>query len=228
METQSPPKPQLSETTVAFLNQECERMLSLYSQAQANAQSVFNFYLTFVTAVIGAIVFITQSAPENSVGGRTEGLLLLVLSFAAVVGSVYLPALAGRYAHASRYAFAADEIRRYLIAHLHTTLPDVYESLTKPRRRRLRKAFDWIYTLVPNGTYEVFITFVNSAALSAITWLFLDMAEAAPWRVVIGAAVVFVLSTVVYSIYSHMIINRFGKGLNVYLWDDSPGWSARV
>jgi len=35
----------LSEQANTFLTQECDRMLDLYTQAQANAQSVFNFYM---------------------------------------------------------------------------------------------------------------------------------------------------------------------------------------
>jgi cbb3-type cytochrome oxidase subunit 3 len=217
----------LNETTIAFLNQECDRMLALYQQAQANAQSVFNFYLTFVTAVLGAVVFILQVAPSDSETGHTSAMLVVVLFFAAIVGSIYLPALSGRYAHAARYSLAVDEIRRHLIAHLESPLPSIYQSLTQPLHRQPGKALSWLYWLMPSGTYEMFITFVNSAALGAIVWVFADLAGVSGGRVVFAAGLVFVLSTIIYNVYSHLIIARFGKGVNVHLWDDSPGWAAR-
>lgn len=219
----------LSEQTVSFLTQECDRMLGLYQQAQTNAQSVFNFYLTFVTAVVGGVIYIAQLTSESEKAATQNDLTLIgVLFFAAIVGTVYLPALAGRYAQAARYAQAVDEIRRYLIDRLDTPVPPIYDSLVNFHPRLPGKSIAWLYWLMPAGTYQMFISIVNSAALGAMTWLFFNLADADPGRGVLATVIVFGVSTAIYNAYSHLVIARFGKGVNVDLAHDSPGWASRV
>ena len=81
---------------------------------------------------------------------------------------------------------------------------------------------------MPAGTYQMFIALVNSTALGTMTWLFVDLADADPGRGVLASVIVFVLSTAIYNAYSHMVIARFDKGVNVDLAHDSPGWASRV
>jgi hypothetical protein len=202
--------PPLTESATNFLLQECDRMLNLYTQAQANAQSVFNFYLTFVTAVIGAIVFIVQVGDVD-----IEGSLSLLLLFAALVGSVYLSALSGRYAHAARYAHAVDEIRRYLIIRLHIPTPTIYGSFLGVDEDPHDAPLAWYIWLFPSGTYQMFIAIVNSAALGAMTWLIFSLAETGAGRGMIATFIVFLLSLTVYNIYSRLIMQAFNKQLHV-------------
>jgi hypothetical protein len=223
--TQTPP---LSEQAVEFLTRECERMLSLYSQAQANAQSVFNFYLTFVTTVVGAVVVIVQIAPPGSDTTRqADWVLGGVLLFAAVVGSVYLSALSGRYAHAARYSLAVDEIRRYLIERLQVPTPPVYETFLKGEYRAAQGYRAWVYWLTPTGTYAMFMAMINSAAFAAVTWLVFASAGTSAGRGLIAALIVFILVMTISNIYSRLVIMRFGRSVSIHLWKDSPAWAAR-
>lgn len=228
-EPYAPKRIPLSEQTVDFLTKECDRMLGLYQQAQTNAQSVFNFYLTFVTAILGAVIFIAQMTADNATTADQNDLMVIaVLIFAAIVGTVYMPALAGRYAQAARYAHAVDEIRRYLIDRLDTPVPPIYDSLVDYHPRLPGKRIAWLYWMMPTGTYQMFIAIVNSTALGVMTWLFVDLADADPGRGVLATVIVFALSTVIYNAYSHMVIARFDKGVNVDQAHDSPGWASRV
>ncbi len=211
----------LSDHSIAFLTQECDRMLSLYSQAQSNAQSVFNFYLTFVTTVIGAVVVLLQVVTSN-----VEAILAGVLFFAVIVGVVYLAALSGRYAHAFRYAHAVDELRRYLIERLQVPMPASYDNFLVEKNRSAKSAA-WVYWLIPTGTYQLFVALVNSTALAAVVWLIMDSAGASDLRGLVGSLLVFGLTLTISNAYSRLVIVRFGNKLNVDLWNDSPAWASR-
>lgn len=222
---QDAPDVTLKDDAIAFLNRECDRFMSLYSQAQANAQSVFNFYLTFVTTVVGGIVLIVQSDTDD-----IELILAFLLLFSALVGSVYLSALSGRYAHAGRFAHAIDEIRRYLITHLNVPTPQLYgtfvveevpiEDAEKPSR------FIWLF---PTGTYQMFIAIVNSAALAGMVLLIFLAGDGDSTKALIATTIIFVLSLTIYNVYSHLIIYRISHSLHVRI--DLSGvlrlWASR-
>lgn len=208
--------------SVEFLNKECERMMTLYTQTQANIQNVFNFYLTFVSAVIGGIVFIVQSSDDVApllLGG--------ILFFAVVVGSVYLSALSGRYAHAARYAHAVDEIRRYLIKQQNISLPSVYDHFREPHDRALQGRAAWIYWLIPSGTFQMFISIVNSAATGAVVGVVFLAADASGGRTLFAITLVFLITLTIFNAYSRLVIQRFSEGVHVYVLGDSPAWAAR-
>lgn len=215
----------LDENTINFLNQECDRFINLYSQAQANAQSVFNFYLTFVTTVVGGIVLILQSDARD-----IDSILALLLLFSALVGSVYLSALSGRYAHAGRFAHAVDEIRRYLIAHLNLPMPQIYGTFvvedTPVEDPDNAPRYIWLF---PTGTYQMFIAIVNSAALTGMVLLIFTSAGADSIRTVLATIIIFVLTMTIYNVYSHLIIYRINRSLHVRI--DVSGtlrlWAAR-
>ncbi len=228
-ETQT--EPELSEQSVAFLTQEIERMLSLYSQAQANAQSVFNFYLTFVTAVLGAIIFVFQVSSDAVNSNNIELIAGGLLFFVAIVGSVYLSALSGRYAHAARYARTVDAVRLYLIQQLQVPMPALYERflVVPPGLRPQADKFSLLVWLMPTGTYQMFIAMVNSSALAAMIWLISEVAGVEPGRGVVAVVVIFLVALTVYNVYSRLIINTFTKQLHVRIdmERELPMWAAR-
>ncbi len=206
----------LDDREVAFLTQEMDRLLGLYSQAQANIQSVFNFYLTFITAVVGGVIVVVQLSPQTAadvVGSRLT--LVGLLFFAAIVGSVYLSALAGRYAHAQRFAHAVDSIRYYLITHLQIDVPPVYSRFVQEHRVQPAEVpMKWYLWLFPTGTYQMFIAIINSAALAAMTWIIFSAVNE-HGRGLLGVVLVFVLSLTVFNTYSRLVIRRFTTRLHL-------------
>lgn len=194
-------------------------MMALYSEAIGGIQSVFNFYLTFVSAVVGGVILIVQT------GGS---LLLLVglLFFAALVGTVYLSALSGRYGRAERYAYAVDTIRRYLIQMQGVQVPPLYDSFLTGRQRAPTGPLARLYILFPTGTYALFIGSVNSLALSIVTWLLLVAAGTTFGQALGAALLVFLLTLSIANVYSHLVIDRFGARVNIYQWGDLPAWAS--
>lgn len=161
------PNPPLAEGQRAFLDQELERFLSLYSETQASIQSVFNFYLTFATTVVGALIVLLQVVDVVTVTVHLT--LIALLGFAVMVGSVYMSALVGRYAHAARYAQAVDALRHYLIGRLQVPLPPLYDAFLKPAPPSASSSA--VLWLSPVGTYQMFIAFINSLCLALVVWL---------------------------------------------------------
>lgn len=219
----------LNDQAIDFLTQECDRLLSLYTQAHDSVQSVFNFYLTFVSAVIGGVVLIVQSGADF-VGQRLT--VSALLFFAAIVGSVYLSALSGRYAHAARYANGVDEIRRFLIQRLNVPVPSVYDSLLEARSgnkaNTLQKTWSGFLWLFPSGTYQMFVAIVNSAALSGMVIALASGVGADFNTTVFAAFVIFVVVLSIYNFYSRLVIQRLSsRKINIDLHYDLPAWAAR-
>jgi len=217
-------EPTLTEQQLGFLQNESERMLTLYTQALSNAQSVFNFYLSFVTAVLGAIIVILQLEPSDA--ANRPGVLIVVLFFGVIVGSVYLSALSGRYAQATRYARAVDVLRRHMIGRLNVPLPSLYSGFLNEDEVEQQEHIAWYYYLLPTGTYEMFIAIVNSSALSAMIWLIFAEADAGAARTLFATMAVFLISLTVFNAYSRLVINRFSSGLNIYTTNSATLWAS--
>lgn len=218
----SPELPVLDEAARALLSGECDRMLSLYHAAQSGAQSVFNFYLTFVTAVIAGLIFLAGDV------GAAPAALAGVLLFAALVGSVYLSALAGRYGHAARYARAADLMRHALLSAVRPHLPPDYAAYlaADPDQQERVSPLAWF---VPQGTYTMFVAFINSAALGGMVAIIAAEAGAAAGRGLLAAALVFVFALTVHNVYVRLVIRRLRArfGVRVDLGDDMALWASR-
>ncbi len=200
----------LSEDAVSFFGQEIDRFLSLYSQAQGTIQTIFNYYLTFATAIIGAIFFILQSDADN-LALTVSGLLL----FAALIGSVYLSAISGRYAQSARYAYIVDEIRRFTVNYQRFPVPPSYQSLLEAGVPPTREA--WFVWFLPTGTYEMFIALINSGALAVMVVLLALAGDAGSGRGAVAGVVLFVITLNIYNIYSRLVIKRFNNDLHARL-----------
>ncbi len=221
-----PPREQgtLSEQAFEFLLKEYDSLRDLFTQTESSLQSLFNFYLTLVTTVVGAIVLILQvTAPDPASLARSQFILSGLLVFAALIGSAYLSALAGRYAHLVRYAQGIDEIRRHLISRLEVPTPPLYQaflaSAPKPNRpTQKQKSPTWLYWLLPTGTYQLFVAVINSLALSAGVLLFFiatQVAEAELIRSLLATLLIFFLVFQAYNFYSHLVMQLLIQRLNI-------------
>ena len=205
---------------------EAERLQTLYLDARHNIQNVFNFYLTFVTAVVGGLVFILQSA-DGDPTLTSQIMLIGLLFFAALVGSVYMSALSGRYGHAARFAFALDTIRRELLRQTNMPLHPMYQAFMaadalEPPRDSL------LIWFIPTGTFQMFMAIINAVALALAVWL-LALMGGVVREGVIAALLIFFITLTVYNVYSRLVIQRFSRRLDVRV--DMSGvlgaWAAR-
>jgi hypothetical protein len=223
-------EPALDQDSVAFLTQEIDRLQTFYLDAISSAQSVFNFYLTFVSTVVGALVIIIQLVPSTDVDVlRSQLVLSGLLLFAAIVGVVYLSSLSGKYGHAARYARAVDDLRRYLIDRLQVPLPNIYDRFTENPSVATSEKTSWWVWIMPTGTYELFISIMNSAALAGLTWFIADLGGADLGRRLLAIIVVFVLSLQIHNAYSRLTIHVFANRFHVRLdmGKELSFWAAR-
>lgn len=193
-----------------ILMKEYDTLRDLFTHTETSAQGMFNFYLTLISTVIGALVVFSQFAG----GGLSLAVASLLLFFAAGVGSVYLSALAGRYAHMARYAQGLDALRRHLIEHFDAPVPALYrEFLDQPAGRASgRPGLMWLF---PTGTFQFAIAAMNSLSLAAATWFLLAAGGAGRGFSIAG--LVFVLTFTVYNVYSHWIITTLIARLGIQI-----------
>lgn len=211
----------LDDQALQVIMKEYDALRELYSQAEAGAQSIFNFYLTLVTTVGGAIVLILQISSSGT-ASFSQFLISGLLVFAATIGSVYLSSLTGRYAHMSRYAQGIDAIRRHLIETLRVPMPIIYRPfLTQQERPSMRlgsRLIGWTVWLAPTGTYQLFVAAVNSLSLAAATWLFLlasGVVSSQLARSLLVSVIICPVTFVVYNAYSRLIMDRLVHGLGI-------------
>jgi len=215
-------QPQLTDTQRQVLGDEISRLQTLYLDATSSIQSVFNFYLSFLTAVIGVVIFIVESS-----GTPNNGVLIILLLFAALVGTVYLSALSGRYGHATRFAHALDQLRRQQITMSNAPMPPIYSEFVN--EQPAPQPEPWILWLVPTGTYQLFMAVMNAAALGLMVALTLNAGEVGGGASGAAAFFVFLVTLTVMSAYSRLTINRFVRQLDVRVDMGSrlSGWASR-
>lgn len=174
--TQPPP---LTKQSFEFLLQEYIVLKDLYSQSELAAQGLFNFYLTIISAIIGAIILVLQTGTTSTVG-IIAGLLI----FSIIIGIFYQAGIINRYADQTRYAKAIRELRVYLVNHLPDTVAPLYvvPFRVKTTHAVPQSAIEiWeekMWWLFPVGTHQLFIAFINSVCLSALLWLLPSIAQA--------------------------------------------------
>lgn len=214
----------LSEQAFGFLLKEYDSLRDLFTQTESSLQSLFNFYLTLVTTVVGAIVLILQvTTPDPTSLARSQFVLSGLLLFATTIGSAYLSALAGRYAHLARYAQGIDEIRRHLISRLEVPTPPLYQAFlaSAPKTNRStpkQPSPTWLYWLLPTGTYQLFVAVINSLALSASVWLFLagtHVVEVELNRSLLATGIIFFLAFQAGNLYSRIVMQLLIQRLNI-------------
>lgn len=148
---------------------------NLYSQSESAVQSLFNFYLTILSAIFGASLIVLQSSKNNL--GAVFGLLI----FAIAIGIFYQSGIIRKYADQIIYAQALNEIRQLIGSLLQESAPPIYrlpirlptnknENVGKSAVHKWEKKMWWLF---PIGTHQLFITFVNSICAASVLWVVL-------------------------------------------------------
>ena len=218
--------PQLNDQQLMSLMSEADRLQTLYLDARGGVQSVFNFYMTFITAITGGVLFAFQ-LPADANPIRTTLTLIILLFFAALVGSVYIGAISARYANAERFAKALDSVRRSILQQTGTPVPSIYDDFMQPPTYTSTTA--WYLWLVPTGTYQLFMSLVNSVSLAVIVWLILSLGEVRFIVEVLMFLITLGLVLSIFNIYSRIVIQRFSqmRPMAVDMSNDLTIWAAR-
>ncbi len=202
----------LSEVQLQVLLNEIARLQEMYLDARNSTQSVFNFYLTFFTAALGGVFFVAQSDAFTRLGQ----LLIFcgVLFFVGLVGSVYIGAIAARYAHAERFARALDALRLHLFTVSAAPLPPAYDRFRKGDFPQ-RSDDPWYAWVFPTGTYQLFMAFISSSSLGLMTAILTSIGGSPLANQIQAGMLVFLLTLTIYNIYVRLVQRRFSRVLDV-------------
>lgn len=209
-------KKSLDESSINILLKENEMLQTLFIHAENGMQSIFNFYLTLVTATVGGIAIIWQSIVSNPT--QTWWAMFSIsclLVFIAISGSAYMSSLAFRYAHTVRYAQGINEIRRFLIHHSNIVIPPVYTRLLgEPTTNKTGRIVSILSMIIPVGTHQFFIAVVNSLAWAAAGYILLFLSDVPNYKLA-RSALLFLITFTVYNIYANFVIRRIVTSLHI-------------
>lgn len=178
---------------------EYDALREMYTHALQNGQTMFNYYLTLMTAVFGGIALIFQPSTGVFMPRAASSLLLI---FFAIVGSFYLSSLTTNFAHATRYARGVNELRRFMIERYAVSMPPIYARfMAEKTEEKPSKSITLLSLFIPVNTHQLFTATINS-----LSWAF---AIAIVYSVVGGGSQIilrgvlaFAVTYVIYSVYA--------------------------
>lgn len=192
----------IDENALQILMKEYDALRDMYAQAERNGQSMFNYYLTLMTAIFGGVALVFQPS-SGILMQKTAGGLLLI--FFAVIGSLYLSSLSTNFAHMTRYARGMNEIRRLLIERFSVPVPPFYSKFMSEKDIDSQPKIVNIFSLfIPVNTFELFVATVNSISWAiAISIIYFGAGEGS--RVIWRGILSFAITYSIYSIYARLI-----------------------
>jgi hypothetical protein len=212
-------KGEADEKSLQILLKEYDALRDFYNQTEHGIQSLFNYYLTLMTAIFGGLVVVFQIVPSSPASAVARELSIgALLVFFAAIGSLYLSSLSTHSAHSVRYARGINEIRRELIDLYQVPVPSIYGNFMKEKDagagRKSGGAFI-LSLLIPVSTYQLFVATVSSIAWAGLIFFFYVTAQAdhstTAWRSVAG----FVIPYLIYSFYARLIYEMTVSRLNI-------------
>ena len=196
---------------------EYDTMKSLFSETEASIQSIFNFYITLVTAVIGGIALFLQF-PSNSPSDfmRSQVIVFGLLILASIIGTIYLLSIVDRYSRLIEYGRYLDALRLHLFQEFNVPMPSIYsrflEETNKPVPYKLRTPFSWLAWLLPIGTYQLTMAFINSSAFAVATAVLRSITGATSTRFYESLFIIlieFFLIFNIYNLYSRVVLKSW-------------------
>jgi len=200
-----------------ILLKEYDGLLNLYTHTENSLNSIFNFYVTLLTTIAGAIIVIIQiSQPEQgNLAWTVAALLVLIILF----GIITQDFLIHKEAELAYFTLSINSLKHYLFktfpeaqsqifylsnpySHIHV----VVHPLRRPKNLidKLEKPFWW---MLPLGMHQLFVCLMNSMALTAIfVLLILSLIPDFPPvpRLVIVSALVLAGAYVVQCVYANL------------------------
>jgi hypothetical protein len=192
----------MEENSLQILMKEYDALREMYAQAERNGQTMFNYYLTLMTATFGGVALVFQPSSGIVMQKTLSGLLFI---FFAVIGSLYLSSLSTNSAHMTRYARGINEIRRLLIERFSVPVPPIYSKFISEKDIENKSNLMVLFSLfIPVNTFELFVATVNSISWAAAIFI-IYLGAGVGSQVVSRGVMIFVITYLIYSIYARLI-----------------------
>ncbi len=210
--------PPLDEATVQFLLSEYSVLKDLFADSASAGRSLFNFYLTLLSALIGGIVLLVQLGSSIQFNA---GIVVGLLAFGSLLGVVYQAALVGIYADNTRYARAIDDLRLYLAERLPDATPPLYHFPVKAMPAEaevgaIEKIENRMWWMNPVSTFSLVVNVITSANLSVLVLIALrgsGLLGIRPIQSMLAVVVVFGVSYLLQQVYGQV---RFRQQVRAY------------
>lgn len=199
------PKPRKEEDrSLEVLMKEYDTLRDMYNQSVHSGQTMFNYYLTLMTAVLGGITFVAQPSSGVLLSKTTIGILLV---FLGVIGTFYLSSLTRNHAHTTRYARGINSLRRFIIEKYDVSMPPAYEKFLKTLTEGEPSRMAFLLSLfIPVSTYQLFAATINS-----LSWGFMvsiayygNSSDANLMQIALPGVLTLIITFFIYSIYSRL------------------------
>lgn len=216
-----------------LLKAEYDALVGLYTHTEDALSSTFNFYLTLLSAVVGAILVLAQiPAMGSTVTFSTSGLLL---GFAVLLGIITQDGIVNKNIDLAHYALSINLLK----AHMISTAPQVKQHVFYMHNMhvqvsplavplgtidRLHKRLWWMILL---GTHQLFVSVINSLALAALAVVAIPgMLSSAPplWRLLVGGPIGFYVCFVAHCVYAQIKFRRGFRKSEITMSGKAPVW----
>ncbi len=203
---------------IDILKMEYASLLNLYTHTENSINSIFNFYLTFLSAIAGAAIVLLQI--NNSAPSMSYPSIAGLLIFAVLVGVITQDSVVNKNIDLYNFTLGLNLLKYRLfkdnlaeqayIFYLYNFWADI--SPTSARKTdTIDKVEGKLWWLDPLGTHQLFINIVNSLALAflmVIIVLLLSGNNAPMERVFIGGIIVLGISFITNTVYARIKYRR--------------------
>lgn len=204
-EKKSSPKKK-EDHSLSVLMKEYDALRDMYNQSVHNVQTMFNYYLTLMTAVFGGITFVASPSSGILLARSTIAFLLI---FLAVIGTFYLSSLTNNHAHSVRYAKGVNALRRHIIATYGVSMPAAYDKfLNNVTEYEPTGLVFFLSLFVPVSTYQLFAATINSLSwgfMVAMVYFSSITTYTSVLLIALPGVLALIVTFLIYSIYSRLI-----------------------
>ncbi len=219
-----------------FLLEEYKALVSLYTHTETTLFSIFNFYLTLLSTVTGAIIVIAQLNIANltlafpGIGFLLVlGILLGIITQDAIINkNVDLAKYALAINLAKEFAFRNDKDVKRFSFYIHLAETEVRP--VKPPPSTLDSLYKRLWWMLPTGMHQLFVSLMNSFALTTLTIILavgLASASVSLWQLALVGVLVLFASFTVHCIYAQLNFKRKSTIANITMAGTKPEWDPK-
>lgn len=164
-----------------ILIQEYNSLVSLYTHSENTLFSIFNFYVTLLTTITGAIIVVFQLSEKNA--GDPFGTILVLLIFIVLIGIITQDALIHKNGDLAHFALAINSIKSHLLKKHPEAQPHVFymwDLHVRVNPLKYQATLDeridrYLWWMLPLGMQQLFVSLMNSFALSLFVVILVDV-----------------------------------------------------
>ena len=164
-----------------ILTQEYNSLVNLYTHAENTLFSIFNFYVTLLTTITGAIIVVFQLSEKNS--SNPLGTILVLLVFIVLIGIITQDALIHKNGDLAHFALAINSIKSYLLTKHPEAQPYVFymwdlHVRVNPLKYKItldERIDKYLWWMLPIGMQQLFVSLMDSFALGLFVIILIDV-----------------------------------------------------